>query len=285
MEIRLAKHSGFCFGVKKALSKTKKLLESREGLVYSIGDLVHNPQVISELKDKGLRIVGGLRHIKKGTIIVRAHGFPPSLIGQVKAKGLKLMDTTCPFVKKAQNILKSLTGKGYTIIVLGDKNHPEVKSLLGFAQNNVLVVEGPQDLKRLELERTKKVGLLVQTTRSREDFQAVASELIKNGHFEVRIFNTICEAVVSRQKEARRLAKEVDLMVVVGGKMSANTKTLAEICKTAGAKTFHIEKPDEIEASWLKHVMTVGVICGTSTPEWVQDEVLKEIERKGAIDE
>lgn len=281
MEIKLAKHAGFCFGVKRALSEVDRLLKKREGPVYSVGDLIHNPLVVKELKQKGLRVVGSLRGIKKGTVVVRAHGFPPSLVSQVKRKGLELVDTTCPFVKKAQTIVRSLDGKGYTLVIVGDKDHPEVKSLVGSVQDDVFVVEGPSKLKGLNLDGIKKVGLLAQTTRSKEDFQAVAFELIKNSSFEIRIFNTICEAVACRQEEAKSLAEEVEVMVVLGGKMSANTKTLAKICREAGALTYHIERPEELEPSWFESKKSIGIVCGTSTPQWLRDEVVKKLKGRG----
>lgn len=282
MEIKLAKHSGFCFGVKRALAKTINLLEREDGLAYSIGDLIHNPQVVNELKMKGLRIVKELKGIKGGVIIIRAHGFPPSLIDQAKKRGLKLLDTTCPFVKRAQTILRSLDGKGYKLIVVGDKDHPEVKSLIGFVGNDISVVKRPQDVKRLNLKGVKKVGLLAQTTQSKEDFRAVANELINDGSFELRIFNTICEAVALRQDEARSLAKKCDLMLVVGGKRSANTRTLARICQKEGTKVYHIEGPENLDHNWLKEKKRrVGIISGTSTPQWLIGEVINRLKERG----
>jgi len=281
MEIKLAKHSGFCFGVKRALAKTIDLLERGDESVYSIGDLIHNPQVVNELKMKGLRVVEGLKGIKSGVIIIRAHGFPPSLIDQAKRRGLKLLDTTCPFVKRAQNILRSLDGEGYKLIIVGDKDHPEVKGLVGFAHNGILVVERPQDVKRLNLEGVKKVGLLAQTTQSKEDFQAVANELIKDGSFELRIFNTICEAVAFRQDEARNLAKKCDLMLVVGGKRSANTRTLTKLCRREGTKVYHIEGPDDLDPNWIRRRKRVGIIGGTSTPQRLIGEVMNRLKGRG----
>ncbi len=282
MKVELAKHSGFCFGVRNALKKTVKLLDSGQERIYSIGDLIHNPHVIMELKKKGLRIVKDLKDIKEGTVVVRAHGFPPSLIDRAKKKGLRLVDATCPFVKKAQAISRSLNDRGYTLIIAGDKDHPETKSLRGFAHGGSHVVAKVSDLKNLNLGRTRKIGLLAQTTQPEANFRAIAARLVKNGQlFEVRIFNTICGATAARQNEAESLAHEVDLMLVVGGKLSQNTKTLAKICKSTGARTYHIEGPDALKPNWLMQEMAVGIISGTSTPEWVIEEVAEKLRERG----
>lgn len=277
MKVKLAKHSGFCFGVRNALKKTVKLLNSGQGRVYSIGDLIHNPYVIRELKKKGLRVVKDLKDIKDGTVVVRAHGFSPSLIARAKRRGLKLVDATCPFVKKAQAISKLLNDRGYAIIIVGDKDHPEVRSLSGFARDSAYVVGKPSDLKNLNLDGAKKIGLLAQTTKSKEDFQAIARKLIKDGVVELRVFNTICEAVALRQDEARSLARECDLMLVVGGKQSANTRTLAKLCRMEGTRAYHIEGFDGLDHSWLRRKRNVGIVSGTSTPEWVIEGVVKKL--------
>lgn len=281
MEIKLAKQVGFCFGVRRALSKAEKLLEKGDGLIYSIGDLIHNPQTIGELKRKGLKIAKGLDDIKEGTLVVRAHGFPPSLIQEAKRRRIRLIDATCPFVKKAQTALRSLDRKGYSLLVVGDSHHPEVKSLLGFVRGKAVVVKGPAGLEKLNLEGAKKIGLLAQTTQAEENFQSVAFKLMKEGSFELRIFNTICRAVALRQKEARELARVVDRMVVLGGRKSANTKALAKICREAGTPTYHIERPEELKPSWFDHNKSIGIVCGTSTPKWVRDEVVRILKGRG----
>lgn len=282
MKVKLAKHSGFCFGVRNALRKTVKLLDSGQERIYSIGDLIHNPQVIMELKKKGLRIVKDLKDIKEGAVVVRAHGFPPSLIGQAKKKRLKIVDATCPFVKKAQAISRSLNEEGYTLIIVGDKDHPETKSLRGFAHGGPHVITKLSDLANLNLGRAKKLGLLAQTTQSEANFKAIACGLVKNERlFEIRILNTICGATAARQDEAKSLTREVDLMLVVGGKLSQNTKTLTKICKSTGVRTYHVEGPDDVKPSWLKQEMAVGIISGTSTPEWVIEEVAEKLKGRG----
>lgn len=281
MEIKLAKQVGFCFGVKRAVGKVEKLLEEGRTPVYSIGDLIHNPQAMGQLKKNGLKIAKSLDDIKNGTLVVRAHGFPPSFIQEAKERDIKLVDATCPFVKKAQTALRSLDGKGYLLLVVGDSNHPEVKALLGFVRDKVAVIKGPDGLEKLNLEGKKKVGLLAQTTQAEENFQAVANKLIKDCPFELRIFNTICRAVASRQEETRRLAGEVDVMVVLGGKNSANTKALAKIAKDVGTPTYHIECFAELKDHQFAGKKSIGIVCGTSTPKQVRDEIVSKLKGRG----
>jgi len=247
-------------------------------LSATLGPLIHNPQVVEELLQQGVRVVEQVADMQPGeTLMIRTHGCSPDVEQEAQERGVVILDATCPFVKKAQAISKLLNDRGYAIIIVGDKDHPEVKSLSGFARDSAYVVGSPSDLKNLNLDGAKKIGLLAQTTKSKEDFQAITRKLIKDGVVELRVFNTICEAVALRQDEARSLARECDLMLVVGGKQSANTRTLAKLCRMEGTRAYHIEGFDGLDLGWLRRKRSVGIVSGTSTPKWVIEGVVKKL--------
>ena len=280
MKIVIAEHRGFCFGVERAIKKIEKLLHGNEGINYSIGPPIHNPQTIEKLRKEGLRIVNRLEEIEKGRLIVRAHGLSPQLINQARDRNIEIVDTTCPFVKKAQERAYLLNKDGYAIIVVGEKAHPEVQSIIGVTSGNCYVVEKPADLDRLNLTDNKKIGVLAQTTQSNRNFQLITDKLIsENPSKNIEIFNTICQATATRQEEAGAIAERVDLIIVLGGKISANTKRLAKICRDVGTDVHHIETAGEIEPSWFERKNSVGLVTGTSTPEWIIKETTNRLEK------
>jgi len=279
MKIRLAEYSGFCFGVKRSIKLAEDTLKSAKGKkVYSLGPLIHNFQEMQRLEKKGLTIVKELRQIPRGALfVVRSHGLAPSILERVRKKRLKIVDTTCPNVKKAQELASLLSRKGYRVIIIGDQQHPEVKSLKGFAHGKAVVVENEAEAGRLRFKEREKVGLLAQTTQAKEFFHRVVLLVSQKQFSELRIFNTICNEVSLRQDAALRLCGCADLMIVVGGRMSANTKRLASISRVAGIETHHIEKPSQLKRSWLKGVGCVGLIGGASTPEWLIKETVNKL--------
>jgi (E)-4-hydroxy-3-methyl-but-2-enyl pyrophosphate reductase len=280
MKIVMAKHTGFCFGVRRAITKVNSLLNDKSFLNYSIGPPIHNPQTVNRLVEKGLRIVDRIEDIRDGRFIIRAHGLAPELVNKARARNIEIMDTTCPFVKKVQEISSLLAEKGYTVVIVGDKEHPEVKSIEAFTGNKAVVVEKASDLNKLNLDSKKKVGLLAQTTQSNDNFRMIVNKLmLKNQFEELRIFNTICEATVTRQEEAKSVAREVEMVIVLGGKLSANTKRLAKICRDIGVETHHVEIARDIKPSWLRKKQIVGLVTGTSTPAWVVKEVANRLKR------
>lgn len=274
MKIVVSKNSGFCFGVKRAVDLTKKNLKNKKN-IYSLGPLIHNRWVVSELSQRGLKVIKNLNKIKEGSCIIPSHGKDLSKIRN--RKSIYFIDATCPFVFKAQTLMRTLAASGYEILILGDKDHPEVKGLLGISKGKAKVLANEDEAERLSL-RNKKVSLVSQTTQSLENFVGCGQRLLKKDFQELRIFNTICRDVIERQKDAKRIARQVDLILVVGGNNSANTKRLAEVCKRF-TKTLHIESEKEIKKDWFKNTKSVGIITGASTPGEFISKVKKRIQK------
>ncbi len=280
MKVIVAEHRGFCFGVERAIKKIEELLGGNEQINYSIGPPIHNPQTVEKLKNKGLRIVDRPEEIENGRLVVRAHGLSPELINQARARNIEIVDTTCPFVKKAQQTASLLNKYGYAIIIVGEKDHPEVQSIVGITDGNCQVVEKPADLDGLNLSSDKKIGVLAQTTQSNRNFQLLTDGLIsKNRSKNIRLFNTICQATATRQEEARAIAEKVDLVIVLGGKISANTKRLAEICQDTGVEVHYVETAGEVKPSWFRGKVRAGLVTGTSTPDWIIKETIDRLKK------
>lgn len=274
MEIILAKRAGFCFGVKRA---TQMAFEAAEkgGETYSLGPIIHSPQVVNRLEEMGVKVLTGLDDLAGGTIIIRSHGVTSDELEEAVRKQLEVVDATCPFVKKAQENVQNLSAAGYDVVVVGDADHPEVQGIVSFAKGKVYVVGSGDEAARLP--KMKKVGIVAQTTQSFENLKLVVLEcLLKGG--EIRVFNTICDATAVRQQEAMTLAREVDCMIVIGGYNSANTKRLAEVCAELQPRTHHIETAQEIDPAWFEGVDRVGVTAGASTPKWLIDEVIERVQ-------
>lgn len=272
LKVNISKFSDFCFGVKRAISLAEKALKNSPRPVYSLGPLIHNRQVVRGLSKKGLNVAGDYKKIRKGTIVTRSHGVHPDVLREIKRRGIDIVDATCPFVKNAQMLAKRLSD-GYKVIIIGDKGHPEVKSLRSFSGSKSLVVSNRRDAKRLKFKKGK-IGVIAQTTQSLKNFLEVASELLKKEFSEIRIFNTICSDVNMRQTSTEKFSRDNDVVLVVGGKNSANTKRLYEICKGMGTQAHHIEVGSEIRNEWMKGKKCIGVVSGASTPRWIVDEVV-----------
>ena len=258
--VELAKHSGFCFGVRRAIRLAQNAVKTRK-TIYSLGPLIHNRQEVERLEKRGIHVIEKLSEIKSGTLIIRSHGVHPELMKKAKEKGLSIIDATCPFVKKVQELSTLLQKEDYEVIVVGEKDHPEILSLRG-----VKVVAKVSDTEKYK--KRKKLGVISQTTQAIENFSEVVGALLKKTS-ELKVFNTICESTLRRQKSAYELACRCDLMLVVGGYNSANTRRLAEICKKSRTETHHIETADEIKSSWLKGEKNIGITAGASTPDWI----------------
>lgn len=275
MEIFVAKSSGFCFGVKRAINMADRCASETTGGIYTLGPLIHNPQVVKRLEDaSGVYAKKTVEEIEKGTVIIRSHGAKLEELNAAKDKGLNIVDATCPFVKKAQELVTELTEEGYFVVVVGEKDHPEVKGIKSFGSAEIRVAESPKEL--LDLPRKKKIGIVAQTTVPIEKLESVVRYCLLKAT-ELKVFNTICNATSIRQKESAELARHVDLMLVVGGKNSANTRRLAEICSTIQPRTHHIEVASEISPEWLGGVQSVGVTSGASTPDWVIAEAVDKL--------
>jgi (E)-4-hydroxy-3-methyl-but-2-enyl pyrophosphate reductase len=278
MKIVVAKKAGHCFGVKAAIQKAFATAQAARVPVYTLGPIIHNPQVVAELESAGVRSVKNLSDVATGVIIIRSHGVPPSVLEEATRRGLSVVDATCPFVKRAQTLAQELVKEGYALVVLGDAVHPEVEGIVGTVGGSAQVVSNAAEAGALPERR--RLGLIAQTTQSLENLQQVASALLTRTHT-LKIYNTICNATTDLQHETRELAKRVDFMLVVGGRNSANTSRLAVICETVGVATRHIETSGEIEAGWLENVGTVGVTAGTSTPDAVIEDIVQRLRALG----
>tara|TARA_Y100000310_G_scaffold123899_1_gene122663 strand:+ start:9606 stop:10418 length:813 start_codon:yes stop_codon:yes gene_type:complete len=267
MNLTKAKYSGFCFGVKNALDTVNNLKGDN---IYILGELIHNPQVIGKLKEKGIKILENINEVDKGTIVISAHGMPDSVIKQ--CEGLNVIDATCPLVKKVHDISKELEKEGFTTLIFGDKNHQEVKGTAGNLKD-CLIVSSIEELKTLDLN--KKIGIVSQTTQEVEKFNQIV-DYVKDKAKETKVHNTICSATRLRQEAAAELAKKVNLVVVIGGYNSANTVKLKDICSRI-TDTKHIESADELKEEWFKDKENIGITAGASTPEWVIEEVVNKI--------
>ena len=275
-KIIISSHSGFCFGVRRALDIAKKALREKDA-VYSLGPIIHNPQVVDEFSKKGLKIIKDINKTrsKNAALLIPSHGVSPSVL---QKRPFACIDTTCPLVENVQKIIKGLKEKGYFIIIVGDKKHPEVKGLIGIAGKNSHVIKDKKEAKMLSL-KSKKVALISQTTASLSDFKEVLSEMAKKGFAKLASFNTVCKNTIDRQKEAREIAGRVDAMIIIGGKNSANTSKLAKTCRGVNKNTRHIESEKDLKWEFLKGKKSVGIATGASTPPYAIEEVIERIRR------
>ena len=279
MRIIRAEDAGFCFGVKRAMKLAFEASANSTKPIYSLGPLIHNPQQVEFLAQRGVHVVSNLDLLSLGDVlIIRSHGTSPAILEEAKARGLNIVDATCPFVVKAQKLAQRLVEEGYQVIVVGEGDHPEVIGIMGFAGEGAQVIEKANDA--CNLPAKSRVGVIAQTTQSLSNFREVVGALLENSD-ELKVFNTICHATTHRQGSALDIARKVDLMIVIGGHNSANTNRLAFLCAQSGILTRHIETVNELETSWLEGISTVGVTAGASTPEWIIDNVVKELQTLG----
>ncbi len=279
----VATHGGFCFGVKRAVDIAFKAVEgSNSNSMFTLGPLIHNPQVVEQLKEAGIGVIGSLDEIGGGeegpVVIIRSHGVPKGTLKDAAERGIEILDATCPFVKRAQSIVESLAKEGYTILVLGDEAHPEVQALLSYGDGRAVIWRGdalPED--------AEKVAMVSQTTQPLENLKRAAREVVNSisrNLVEFRVFNTICESTTTRQNECASLASEADLMIVVGGNNSANTGRLAEIARSIQKRTYHIETEDQLDPGWFEGIKRIAVTAGASTPDWIIERVVARIVEK-----
>jgi (E)-4-hydroxy-3-methyl-but-2-enyl pyrophosphate reductase len=279
MRIIQAENAGFCFGVRRAMKLAFEAAASSAKPIYSLGPLIHNPQQVKVLAQSGVHVVSNLDLLSAGdSLIIRSHGTSLAVLEQARVKGLAIVDATCPFVVKAQRLAQSLAAEGYQVVIVGEGDHPEVIGIMGFAGSEAQVVEKASDVYNLSIRQ--RVGVIAQTTQSLGNFRDVVCALLEKGD-ELKVYNTICHATTHRQEAALDIAKKVDLMIVIGGHNSANTSRLASLCIQSGVPTHHVETADELEASWLEGIATVGVTAGASTPEWIIEDVINRLEVLG----
>lgn len=268
MNVAVAEKCGFCRGVNVAIKLAKETLRKGEK-VYSLGPIIHNADAVDELLKAGLVTVTDVDQISSGTVLIRSHGATLKQLRQIEAKGLKVVDATCVLVKRVQKLCQLLSAEGYKVVIIGDETHPEVEAIVGFA-DNVAVVGSKEDLCRLSGH--EKIGIICQTTQSPDHFAQMVAEIIKRGFSELKVINTLCREAIRRQDSAVDLCREVDIMFVLGGLHSANTRKLAELCKKHNNQTFHLQNWQELDKIVLSGKKRAGVTAGASTPEWVIDE-------------
>jgi len=278
MRIEVAKYAGVCYGVERALKMAAEAATAG-GTVRTLGPLIHNPQAVESLRSRGIEVAGCLDEIDGGTVVIRTHGVDPAIIASAREQGLDVVDATCPFVSTAHQVAEALKADGYTVVIVGEADHPEVEGILAHAGGDAVVVEEVGDLPAKLPSR--RVGVVVQTTQSLSRLTAVVDALLPRVS-ELKVHNTICSATGQRQRAAEELAGTVDVMVVVGGHNSGNTNRLAEICAAVNPRTHHVETADELEPAWFERAQSVGVTAGASTPDEQIQGVIAAIEAMGA---
>jgi 4-hydroxy-3-methylbut-2-enyl diphosphate reductase len=273
VKLILAKSAGFCFGVKRAMDIAMEAAKRYRKNLYTLGPLIHNPQAVAFLEELGIKVKGRMEQIPRGTVIFRSHGVSLEDLTKARKKRLRIIDATCPIVKRAQLFAKYLHRHGYTLLIIGDPLHPEVEAIQSYIQEGVDVV---QDVKAAQrLGPWERLGIIAQTTQSFGFFREVVAFCLERAK-ELRVFNTICHATTIRQMEAVEIAKKVDCMIVIGGYNSGNTQRLAAICRDIQPHTYHIETPQELHPKWLGKKERIGFTAGASTPSWI----IKEVELK-----
>lgn len=278
MKIILAKSAGFCFGVRRATQMAFEAAEQHDQ-ICSLGPVIHSPQVVKKLAERGVRVVSSVNDIPPGVVIVRSHGVTANEMQQIQGCDLTVVDATCPFVKKAQEYASRLCEEDYTVVIVGELEHPEVQGIVSYADKSRVHVVADA-AQAASLPRMKKVGIVAQTTQLYENLKEIMDVCLTKSQ-ELRVFNTICDATSVRQNEAREIARTVERMFVIGGHASANTSRLAHICREILPETWHIETAEELDPAWFVGVQKVGVTAGASTPRWLIDEVVTRISELG----
>ena len=274
MRVEVAKHAGICYGVERALRLAEEASESG-GEVHTLGPLIHNPQAVAALRDKGVEVAETLDDVGGGTLVIRSHGVVPAIIEEAIARGLDVVDATCPHVSKAHEAAAELSRDGYIVVIVGEADHPEVEGILAHANGEAIVVSSADELP--ERLGGRRIGIVVQTTQSPKRLAQVVEAILPRAS-ELRVFNTICSATSKRQQSAEELAETVDVMVVVGGHNSGNTTRLVQICDEVNHRVHHVETPDDLDPAWFEGAMSVGVTAGASTPDEQMQAVIRAIE-------
>jgi 4-hydroxy-3-methylbut-2-enyl diphosphate reductase len=264
MQISRARFAGACYGVKRALRLVDEAIASHAAPVYTLGPLIHNPQVVESLQEKGVQAIDSVDQANQGTVVIRSHGVSAHIIDALQQKNLNIVDATCPHVSKAQNAASELARAGYTVVVVGQEGHPEVEGISAYAGEAVIIVSSPHELPNFDADAL--VGVVAQTTQTAEALAAIVSAIEAQGVTPV-LRDTVCFATRERQEAASELAARVDVMLVVGGRNSSNTTRLTELCAAVCARTYHIEQASELDAQWFAGAQSVGITAGASTPE------------------
>jgi len=280
LKIIVAKNAGFCFGVRRAVEAVYDHLDKAEKL-YTYGPIIHNPEVVEELKDKGVIVEDNIDNIDSGTVIIRSHGVPEQVYKHMTGKGLNIVDATCPYVKRVHNLVKEYHSQGYAVIIVGEKEHPEVIGINGWCNNEAFIVNDEAEAQKLP--SLHKACIVAQTTMIQKKWDAIL-KIIHEKVEQPEVFNTICGTTSTRQMEAESIAKMADVMIVIGGKNSSNTKKLYSICKTHCDKTFAVETAKDIDISLFDPGDVVGITAGASTPDWIIKEVIEKMNKANELE-
>ena len=275
MKVIKAKTAGFCFGVKRAVDTVYEQVDTCSGPIYTYGPIIHNEEVVKDMESKGvvvLRTEEELDDISGGTVIIRSHGVEKRIYDKLEAKGIRIVDATCPFVKKIHNIVQKESAAGKYILIIGSPDHPEVIGIRGWAGEHAAVVQNADDIENIDFSKNRKICVVSQTTFNYNKFKDLV-EIIKKKSYDIIVLNTICNATKERQTEAESIAESVDAMIVIGDKHSSNTQKLFEICRKACNNTYYIQTLDDLDLNQLGSVETVGITAGASTPNNIIEEV------------
>ena len=275
MKVIKAKTAGFCFGVKRAVDTVYEQVDACSSLIYTYGPIIHNEEVVRDMESKGvvvLRSEEELDALEKGTVIIRSHGVGKWIYDKLEARNIRIVDATCPFVKKIHNIVRKASAEGAHIVIIGNPDHPEVQGIRGWAGEKVTVVQDKESAEGVDFGKKEKICVVSQTTFNYNKFKDLV-EIIKKKSYDVSVLNTICNATKERQTEAESIAESVDAMIVIGDKHSSNTQKLFEICRKACNNTYYIQTLDDLDLNQLGSVETVGITAGASTPNNIIEEV------------
>ena len=275
MEVIVAKTAGFCFGVKRAVEQVYEQIEKAERPVYTFGPIIHNEQVVEDLAQKGVRVIDteeDLETVRDAIVIIRSHGVGKHIYDLLERNGVTVVDATCPFVKKIHRIVQEQQAAGRRVIIVGNPDHPEVQGIRGWGDEGTLVVENADQIENLPVSTKDKLCVVAQTTFNYNKFQDLVEKFEKKG-YDILVLNTICNATQERQVEAKRIASEVDAMIVIGGRNSSNTQKLYEICRKECKNTYFIQTLGDFNPECVNSVRSVGITAGASTPNQIIEEV------------
>lgn len=281
MEITVAKSAGFCFGVQRAVDSVYKELEENSGKIYTFGPIIHNEQVVEDLNKRGIEVIDTveqLKKIKEGTVVIRSHGVAKEIYDILEQQKFKMVDATCPFVKKIHNIVLDESNNGKTIIIIGNDNHPEVEGIKGWVNGEVIVINKEEQIEKLSLPEQTKACIVSQTTFNHNKFKYLV-EIIRKKGYDITVVNTICNATHVRQVEAQKISSKVDGMIVIGGKNSSNTQKLYDICRNECENTFYVQTVKDLNLHELKSLKSIGITAGASTPKNIIEEVRTECQK------
>lgn len=279
MEITVAKTAGFCFGVKRAVEKVYDQIATGKKPIYTYGPIIHNEEVVQDLEEKGVQVINSkeeLEALKEGVVVIRSHGVGREIYELLERQGLELVDATCPFVKKIHKIVREQCEAGRRVIIVGNEHHPEVEGIKGWGNEYTLAVESLEEFENMALRPDEKLCIVAQTTFNYNKFQELV-EIIKKKGYDISVLDTICNATEERQTEARKIAAESDLMIVIGDKHSSNTQKLYEISKKECANTYYIQTSKDMDYHQIQSINNVGITAGASTPNNIIEEVSKNV--------